>query len=112
MGPSDLPSGIADILEVYEKYVEFLECKSLLVHSTQKWLMGIGFLGILRYKNKTDSPYFTDKEIKSYGKSFIRNLKIIYNLVKGKYFMVDEKDVGIALFDCESNPEKEITIEK
>jgi hypothetical protein len=108
----DLPAEIINILEIYEMNIVFQETNNPNAKSTQKWLLGIGLLGNLRYQNKMNSPYLTNKEIKSIIRGFIRNLKSIYNILNGRYLMIDDKNKGITLFDCLNNPEKEVEIEK
>lgn len=96
----EIPAAILDILEVYEIHHGFIKNKNANLKSTSKWLLGIALFGSMRYQNKTNNPYITSKEAKIIVKGFIKNLKNIYSIIEGKYLMIDENNVGIALFDC------------
>jgi hypothetical protein len=109
MDIKNLPPAIINILEVYEIHESFQATNNPNMRSTNKWLLGVALFGNLRYQNRTNSPYITNKEAKNIVKGFIRNLRTIYYVINGKYVMLDLKNTGITLFDYKDH---RINVEK
>jgi hypothetical protein len=99
MKRKDIPACILNIFEVYEIHINYQKTKNLDFRSTSKWLFGLLMFGNIRLQNKTNSPYITKKEIKKIVKAILRNIKYIYNVLNGKYILIDPDDRGIPLFD-------------
>lgn len=107
----DIPIGILNILEVFEMQQGFHKIKDINAKTTSKWLTGIALVGSLRYQNKTNSPYISNKEAKNIMRGIVKNLKNIYNVINGNSIMIDEDNTGITLFDHKP-PIKSIQIVK
>lgn len=95
----DIPNGVICILEVFEIHQRFQKSKDPNTKSTSKWLLGVSLFGSMRFQNKTNCPYITQKEARLIVKGIVRNLKNIYNVINGTCLMVDDGNIGIPIFD-------------
>lgn len=97
---ADLPEGIKQILTVYKDTRHLVEENDVAkLKSAQKWLAGIGLVGIIRFKGLANEPYLLQDDIKKLLKKFIGNLENVYNYLNGKAVMIDTQMKGLLLWN-------------
>jgi hypothetical protein len=101
---ADLPDGIKQILAVYKDTLDLTEENdSERLRYAQKWLAGIGLVGIIRFKGLANEPYLLENDVQKLLKKFLKNLENVYNCLNGKSVMIDIKMNGLQLWKTTYN---------
>lgn len=97
---ADLPEGIRQILMVYKDSLGLEEENDTeRIRHAQKWLAGIGLVGIIRFKGLANEPYLLEEDVGKYLKRFVNNIKNVYNCLNDKAVMIDNQNKGLLLWN-------------